>query len=430
MSEYFLHHIWQFQYYTRMHLETTEGEPLQIITPGHHNSHAGPDFTSAKVQIGFVKWIGSVEIHVRASEWYDHRHHLDAAYNNVVLHVVWQDDKPVYRADGTRIPTLVLRDRVAESLIFEYQQLVNALQAVPCHGQLQGVPEHVRLQALDRALTQRLEDKSQMVRTIYDACGQDLEETCYQLLSRNFGFKINADPFQQLARAVPYKMIRKHSDKPVQIEALLFGQAGFLESRKDGPSDAYHQHLRREYGMLASKYALREARLHPAQWRFMRLRPANFPTVRIAQLAALLHDRGNIFSRIIEAPSTHDLRAIFSTDTSGYWKTHYRFGKPAQGHVAAIGTASVDNILINTVAPLLVFYSQLKDDDIFTDRAITLLEQIAPEQNAITKLWAEQDMKIHSAFDSQALLQLDQHSCRQRRCLDCAIGCYLLKPRP
>lgn len=426
MSEYFLHYLWQFQYYHKLTLVTTAGDPLQVLRPGYHNNHAGPDFTGAQVQLGVMKWIGSVEIHVRASEWYDHQHHQDAAYDNVVLHVVWEDDKPVYRADGTIIPTLELRHRVSESLIFEYKKLVNSLETIPCHGQLRRVDGLPRIQALDRALVQRLEDKSKVVRAIYEACGQDLEETCYQLLSRNFGFKINADPFQQLARAVPYRMIRKHSDKSVQIEALLFGQAGFLDGKKN--SDVYQQHLRREYGMLASKYALRDVRLHPTQWRFMRLRPANFPTVRIAQLAALLHEKHNIFSRIIEATTACELREIFSTDTSGYWRTHYRFGKTAQGTVATLGAASVDNILINTVVPLLVFYSQLKDDDIFMDRAVTLLQQIAPEQNAITKLWAEQDMKIHSAFDSQALLQLYHGSCQRRRCLDCAIGFALLKP--
>jgi len=214
----------------------------------------------------------------------------------------------------------------------------------------------------------------------------------------------------------------------VQIEALLFGQAGFLESHRGTDSDAYQQHLRREYDMLAAKYSLRGGRMHSTQWKFMRLRPANFPTVRIAQLAALLHQKGNIFSRIIEAPTTYELRDIFATGISGYWKTHYRFGKSAQGAVAAIGTASVDNILINTVVPLLVFYSKLKDDEIFMDRALTLLEQIAPEQNAITKLWAEQNMKIQSAFDSQALLQLYHSGCQRRRCLDCPIGYALLKP--
>jgi len=427
VSEYFLHYLWQCQYYNKLNLVTSEGDPLHIIFPGHHNVHAGPDFTSAQILIGNMKWVGSVEIHVRASEWYEHQHHHDAAYDNVVLHVVWQNDKPVYRADGTRIPTLVLEPRVEESLIFEYRKLVNSLDTIPCHGQLHRVSELARVSALDRALVQRLEDKSRMVRLIYEASGQDLEETCYQLLSRNFGFKINADPFQQLARAVPYKMIRRHTDKPLQLEALLFGQAGFLDRRKD--SDAYHQYLRREYDMLASKYALRDGRMHPTQWRFMRLRPANFPTVRIAQLAALLHQRGNIFSRIIEAPTAYALREIFETGTSGYWKTHYRFGKAAQGTVSAIGTASVNNILINTVVPLLAFYSRLKDDEIFMDRATTLLHWIAPEQNAITKLWTEQDMKIHSAFDSQALLQLYHNCCQRRRCLDCPIGFALLKPR-
>jgi hypothetical protein len=421
-----LHYIWQCQYYHKFNLVTTEGDPLQIISPGHHNVHSGPDFINAQVQIGAMTWIGSVEIHVRASEWYDHQHHRDAAYDNVVLHVVWENDKPVYRADDTLVPTLELKHRVAESLIFEYKKLVNSLEAIPCHGQLNRVSQLPRILALDRALVQRLEDKTKVVRGIYEASGHDLEETCYQLLSRNFGFKINADPFQQLARAVPYRMIRKHGDKPVQIEALLFGQAGFLESKKY--SDTYHQHLRREYGMLASKYALRDARMHPTQWRFMRLRPANFPTVRIAQLAALLHEKRSIFSRIVEASTTAELREIFSTDTSGYWKTHYRFGKPARGSVATLGMASLDNILINTVVPLLAFYSQLKDDSAFMDRATTLLEQIAPEQNAITKLWAEQDMKINTAFDSQALLQLYHSGCQRRRCLDCAIGCALLKP--
>jgi hypothetical protein len=427
VSEYFLHYLWQCQYFNKSNLLTAEGDPLHVVFPGQHNSHAGPDFIGAQLQIGAMMWAGNVEIHVMASEWFTHHHHQDPAYDSVVLHVVWQNDKPVYRADGTLIPTFELQGRVPESLIFEYKQLLNSLAPVPCHGQLHRVSTLARVSALDRALTQRLEDKVRTIQDLYEASGHDLEETCYQLLSRNFGFRINADPFQQLARAVPYKTIRKHGDKPVQVEALLFGQAGFLDVRK--VSDAYQQRLRREYGMLASKYSLREARLNPAQWKFMRLRPANFPTVRIAQLATLLCEKSNIFSGIVESASLHELRTLFSTGTTDYWKSHYRFGKVAHGEVTGIGTASIDNILVYTVAPLLAFYSKLKDEPVFMDRALTLLQEIAPEQNAITKLWAEQHMKIDSAFDSQALLQLYHTCCSKRRCLDCAIGNALLKPR-
>lgn len=425
MSEYFLHYLWQYQYFNKFNLQTTDGEPLHIVSPGLHNTHAGPDFGHASVVIDGIQWVGSVEIHVHASEWFDHRHDTDPAYENVVLHVVWKNDKPVRRMDGTLIPTLELKDRVDTALILDYKKLVNSPGAIPCHGQLHRVSQLTRLSALDRALVQRLEDKARLLQQLYEANGRDLEETCYQWLSRNFGFKVNADPFQQLARAVPYKVIRKHGDKPVQIEALLFGQAGFLDSKKE--EDPYHQHLRREYTVLSAKYALQQGRLHKAQWRFMRLRPANFPTIRIAQLASLLGGSHHLFSRILEAASVRELRQVFSAGTSVYWQTHYRFGKSAASP-AALGAASIDNILINTVVPLLAFYSKLKDEQVFMDRAVTLLQEIAPEQNAITKLWAEQDMTLHSAFDSQALLQLYHGSCQKRRCLDCAIGYYLLKP--
>jgi len=426
MNESFLHYLWQFQYFDKNELLTSQGEPISILKIGHLNSNAGPDFSDAKIKIDGIEWAGTVEIHIKSSDWYAHHHQMDNAYENVVLHVVWENDKPICRQDKTLIPTLELKKRVDVSLLKEYKKLINSPHFIACEKSFARVDDLVKLSMFDKALMQRLENKASHVYEILKLNNGDWDETCYQLLAKNFGFKVNADPFYQLAKSLPYKIIQKQNSL-LQVEALLFGQAGMLETKT---KEEYITSIFQEYKLLAQKYSLLESRLKPSQWRFLRLRPANFPTVRIAQFASLLYSSKNIFSQLISANSFSSIQKLLSVDQSAYWNIHYRFGKKAKDSVPNIGESSIQNIIINTVAPLLVAYGKYKDDQLFIDRAIELLQQLPAEQNKITRTWSELGLKVKTSFDSQALIELYNNFCQKRQCLNCSVGISLLKPRP
>ncbi len=426
MNESFLHYLWQFQYFEKKNLLTAEGEPISILKTGALNSNSGPDFAEAKININGIEWVGSVEIHIKSSDWYAHHHEMDGTYENVVLHVVWENDKPVSRKDKTLIPTLELKNRVNESILKEYKKLINSPTVIACEKSFPKVDELIKLSMLDKALMQRLETKAIQVEELLKMNKGDWEETTYQLLAKNFGFKVNADPFFQLAKSLPYKIILKQSAL-LPVEALLFGQAGMLETKT---KDEYITSLFQEYHLLAQKYSLKESKLNPSQWRFLRLRPANFPTVRMAQFAYLLFSSKNIFSRLISADSYASMQKILSAKQSAYWDTHYRFGKKAKGMVPDLGESSVQNILINTVAPLLVAYGKQKDEQMFIDRAVELLQQLPAEQNKITRTWGSLGLKVKTAFDSQSLIELYNNFCQKRQCLNCAVGISILKPKP
>ncbi len=425
MNESFLHYLWQFQYFDKKGLKTTAGEQLLVLKSGILNSDAGPDFSHVKIKVGEIDWAGCVEIHIQSSGWYEHKHNLDKAYENVVLHVVWEENKPVYREDGTRIPTLQLKDRVEPHLINSYQKLINNPSSIPCEKSFGQVDEIVRHSMIDKALMRRVESKAKLINSLLDQNKGDWEETTYQLLASNFGFKINKDPFVQLSKSLPYKIIQKHCDKPQQIEALLFGQAGFLVTKS---KDQYLSALFTEYQFLGKKYSLIDQQLHPTQWKFLRLRPANFPTIRLAQFAALLTTHKNIFSTITELSDYKSLVRFFEIQTSGYWHSHYRFGKKSKTKVAEFGEASRDNIVINTVAPLLVAYGQSHDNWSLVDRAVSVLQSIPAEKNRITRLWQNLGCDSKTAFDSQGLIELYNNYCQRRDCLNCAIGTAILKP--
>ncbi len=425
MNESFLHYLWQFQYFDKNDLRSAEGEPISILKAGFLNSNSGPDFSEAKIKIGGIEWAGAVEIHIKSSDWQAHHHETDAAYENVVLHVVWDNDKPVIRKDKTVIPTLELKNRVDVSLLKEYKKLINSPGAIACEKSFPHVENLVKLSMLDKALMQRLENKADNINEILKLNNGDWDETFYQLLAKNFGFKVNADPFYQLAKSLPYKTILKQNSL-LQVEALLFGQAGMLETKT---KDEYITSIFQEYKLLGQKYSLHEARLNPVQWRFLRLRPANFPTVRIAQFAALLYSSKNIFSQLISANSFSSIEKFLSVGQSAYWCSHYRFGKKAKGAVPNIGEPSVQNIIINTVAPFLVAYGKYKDEQPFIDKALELLQQLPAEQNKITRTWGELGLKVKTAFDSQSLIELYNNFCRKRQCLNCSIGISILKPK-
>ena len=425
MNESFLHYIWQFQYFTKKELLTTDGEQIEVINPGYRNTHSGPDFFNSKIKIGDIEWIGNVEIHIQSSGWTQHKHDMDDAYENVILHVVWNEDKKITRRDGSVLPALQLKNRVDEQLIFQFKKLINNPETIPCASFFSGVNSIAKLSMLDKTLMHRLEAKAKEVDQLLARNNNDWEETCYQMLCKNFGFKVNAEPFLQLGRSLPYKALMKHSDQLPQMEALLFGQAGFLDA--DGKDD-YFDLLKREYSLLERKFGLGINRLNKAQWKFLRLRPANFPTTRIAQLASLLYNQKSIFSKILSASNYKELTEIFSVEPSAYWHYHYQFFKPVQEKIPGLGDMSLHNMIINTVVPLLVAYGKAKDAQEYVDRAVDILQTVPAEKNAIVKIWEQLEVECKSAFYSQALIELHNNFCLKRRCLDCTIGFTILQP--
>jgi len=408
-------------------LQTSTGENIQVFQPGNRNSDSGPDFSDARIKIGDIEWRGSVEIHIKASGWIDHHHSTDEAYEKVILHVVWENDKPIVRNDGTHMPTLELKNRVDMSLWSRYKNLFTSAEPIPCGNSWSSVRDITKFSMLDKTVMHRLEMKADSVLQTLKKNAGDWEETCYQLVFKNFGFKINADPMLQLAQALPYRVLLKHLDKPYQVEALIFGQAGFLEKVKE---DDYTTVLLREYSVLSKKYTLEPKSLKLVQWRFLRLRPANFPTVRLAQLASLFVKQQNLFSKIVESEDFKQLFGLFDVEQSEYWRTHYQFSKETKGEVPFLGEASIHNLIINTIAPLLVAYGKAHDDQIFVDRAIALLQQVKAESNKITRQWATLGFNVKTAFDSQGLIELYNNFCLKRRCLDCSVGSHLvIKPQ-
>jgi hypothetical protein len=422
MNEAFLHYIWQFQYFDKLNLATSSGEVVSILQQGFRNTNAGPDFLNAKIKIGEVVWIGHVEIHIRSSEWIDHKHHLDHAYDNVVLHIVWNENQAILQKDGSGLPTIELKGRVSDDLLIRYKQLINQPAEIPCAQHLSAIDEFKKISMVERALIERLENKAFSIGARLEKNGNDWEQTAYQIICRNFGFKINSPAFERLSEILPYKVLQKH-DQILQVEALLFGLAGFLDEAKH---DEYFLLLKREFNILGKKYSLDDKRMSKSQWRFLRLRPANFPTIRLAQLAALLASRKNMFSKIVDAVSYQDLLEMFSVTQSHYWQNNYRFDYATDEKIPGIGNSSLFNLLINSALPLMVAYGKIKDDQRYIDRAISLMQQIPPEENAIIKRWKSHKMPCVSAADSQGLLELHNNYCIKRRCLDCNIGFSIL----
>jgi hypothetical protein len=424
MTEDFLHFIWQFQYFDRENLKTSQNQSLRVLEIGSRNWHAGADFYFTKILLDQTEWVGNVEIHIKSSDWKLHQHQNNEAYNNVVLHVVWEDDFTARRTDGTLIPTLALKHRVNLRWLDKYKQLIHNQELIPCSSQIKTVDNLKKIMMLDKALSQRLESKALLVNQLWEQNQNDWEETTYQLLAKNFGFKVNSEAFLRLAQNLPLKILLKHQDNLLQMEALLFGQAGFLE--KVDIQDEYYRFLQKEYAYLAQKYQLFENRLALSEWKFLRMRPANFPSIRLAQFASLIHQKPHLFSFFTQAEG-QTLSKMLKIKQSEYWQNHYLFGKKANSKIPSLGQSAIENILVNTVVPLLAAYSKAKSQQDGMDKALQILENLPSEDNKILKMWAELGLKVKTAFDSQALLELYNQFCLPKKCLSCVIGQSLVK---
>ncbi|PRY13247.1 uncharacterized protein DUF2851 [Pontibacter ummariensis] len=423
MKEDFLHYIWQHQYFAKAGLATADDEMLQVLRVGYYNTDAGPDFREAILRVGEVEWSGSVEIHVRASEWYRHQHQQDPRYDQVVLHVVWEADKPVQRTDGTLVPVLELKERVDLQLLKTYERLQQAKNAIPCAAFWPDVPEITKTLMLERALVERLETKGEEVLKTFQRYEHDWEQTAYHTLLRGFGFKINQQAFGELANALPLSVVRRHQASLLQLEALLLGQAGFLEEAPD----EYARQLQKEYLFLSHKYQLQTRKMERYQWNFLRLRPANFPTVRLAQVAAVLYQQQGFFSMLLEAKTVKAYEAFFQAQASPYWQQHYLLGKEKKALLQRMGKGSAHNLIINVTVPLLTAYAAYTDNRQHLEKAVNLLEQLKEESNKITRLYEELGWQAKSAADNQAALGLYKNYCQPVNCMRCAIGNKVMK---
>ena len=421
MFEAFLHFIWKYQLYSTT-LVTEAGEPISVISPGIHNRDSGPDFTDARILIGNTLWAGNVEIHVKASDWNLHGHSTDKAYSNVILHVVYEDNIPIYDSNGRQLDALVMKGKFSEKIYHKYYYFLNNSNWIPCEKDIHYVPpEKIRLW-LESLLISRMERKANELKALLEPNLNDFEETFYQALAANFGFKVNQQPFAMLARMLPLQILEKHVGSQFQIEAMLFGVAGLLSNDFN---DNYPNRLKKEFEFLQKKYGLVSMQAH--LWKFMRLRPPNFPTIRISQFAALINKSSRLFSAIIETDDPKSLISLCDVRAANYWNDHFTFDKPSPGQKKNLGTEAIDNILINTVTQMLFLYSISTGAEQYRDKALALLSAIGPESNSIIKKWNILGIESTNAFDSQALIELKNRYCKLKRCLDCSIGLDLLK---
>ena len=422
MTEAFLHYIWKHKM-LRGDLATTTGLAVSIQRPGDHNHDAGPDFLNARISIGGMLWAGNVEIHVKASDWNLHRHTSDPAYNNVILHVVYINDYPVVNAEGKEMPTLVVAESVPQEVWEGYAALMQpALPIeVPCMLRLPEVPPFMVNAWLDRLTIERLERKAADVRRLLSDSKGNWETCCYWMIARYFGGKTNAFAFEMLAKQTPQRYLAKIKDHPFRLEALLMGQAGLLEGNFEDP---YPQSLQKEYAYLAKAYQLSPMAGH--LWKFFRLRPAAFPTVRISQLANLVAKSDHLFSRLLDTTDADALMRLFDLTASAYWATHYRFDHPAAPLPKSAGKTFATTLIINSWVPLLFEYGVQHADERHKEQALDLLQQLSPENNHITRLWSQAGTAADSAARSQAQIQLFNEYCKPKRCLDCQIGYKLL----
>jgi len=418
MNERILQHIWQFQLFNNSELSTTTGDSVKVLNPGRLNTNQGPDFSNSRIRIKKTTWAGSVEIHVRSSDWNKHGHHLDSNYENVVLHVVWEHDQEVENTFS--IPVIELSGRVPKSFLERYEQMMSSASFIPCAGNLSMVDELVWKSWKDRLVAERLTRKAEQAAVLLKELNYHWEEVFWILLARSFGAKVNTDAFESIARSIPLNVLARHKNQIHQLEALLLGQAGLLGRRF---TEDYPKMLQREYRFLKKKYSLRPTSI---PLNFLRMRPRNFPTVRLAQLAMLVHGSAHLFTHVRETKNLEDLLARFDVTANDYWNYHFRPDEPSSFQPKKLGNDMRDSIVINTVAPMLFAYGQYHQQHHHTQRAIDWLEKTNAESNRLTRGFESLGIRSTSAFDSQAIIQLKQEYCEQKRCLECAIGVKIL----
>lgn len=421
MKEDFLHYIWKFKKFDTLNLKTFNGEEITIINIGQYLELAGPDFFNAQIVIGNQKWAGNVEIHLKSSDWYVHHHERDEAYENVILHVVWEHDTEIFRSNNSEIPVLELKNYVDVATISNYKSLISPKSWIFCEKQLATMPQFVWTNWQERLFFERLERKSNPIFELLKQTNNDWEAVLFCLLAKNFGLNTNGEIFLKMAKSILFSIIRKEGFEVENLEALLFGNTGLLDIEKE---DNYFKDLKFRYFYLLHKYQMEKKLVEPVQ--FFKHRPDNFPTIRLSQLANLYHSRQNLFSKISSSTSVKTIYEIFDISVSNYWQSHYQFDKESPKKKKPLSKSFIDLIIINTIIPLQFAYAKSQGKEISED-LIQLLSEVAPEKNAILDKFSSFGVKPKNAFETQSLLQLKNEYCNKSRCLECAIGMELLK---
>jgi len=416
IKEEFLHYIWENKLFEEDSLSDTQGNKIEILETGLHNFDAGPDFFNAKIKIGETIWAGNIEIHINSSSWEKHKHHKDKAYDNVILHLVYKNDKDIFNTKGENVLTCELK--FYENYLNKYNKLLKSENKIACYNFISKTDSFTLNSWLTNILIERIEQKTEYLKNILTYTNNNWEETFYISLAKAFGFKVNALPFELLAKSLPSILLAKNKSNIFQLEALLFGQAGMLNSSEH--EDEYFLFLKKEYEFLKNKYKLKPIESH--LWKFLRIRPVNFPTVRISQFAALIHKSTHLFSKILESNNINLIMQLFDIKANEYWDAHYTFGKSSRKKVKKLGKFAIENIMINTVIPIIFLYGQQKANNEIQDKAINFLENIKPEKNNITKKWEAIGLEVKNAYFSQSLIQLYNEYCIKRKCLNCRIG--------
>ena len=421
MREDFLHYIWRYKKFDTSDLYTTNHDPVILINSGNYHRLAGPDFFNAQLIIGEQKWAGNVEIHLKSSDWYAHNHEADAAYENVILHVVWEHDVDIFRSDQTEIPVLELRHFVAAETLENFSTLTSPKQWIFCERQLEAIDSFVIRNWLERVYFERLEFKSDTISALVEHTNGDWEAVLFCLLVKNFGLNSNGEAFLKIALQVPFTVIRKESVNPFNLEALLFGYAHLLDEEKE---DIYYNALKKQFSLLRQKYQLDEA--SPLRVAFFKHRPDNFPTIRLAQLASLYASEKQLFSKVIATGELSVLYSIFNVSVSEYWSSHYQFDRTSPQKQKSVSKSFSDLLIMNTIIPVRFAYAKSQGLDV-SEILVSLISQIKPETNNIISKFAACRLVAQNALESQALLHLKAHYCDRCRCLECAIGVELLK---
>ena len=419
INEELLQHIFDVKLYSATNLQTTAGEALRIVKNGLRNRNSGPDFLQSIIQIDDILLAGNIELHLRSSEWNRHAHSLDKAYDNVILHVVYEHDEDIY-LHGKALPTLELKGRIFEHVYTTFEYLQQAKSIFACERSMATVPVIIQQSALDAALSARYERKCEALHQSMQRNQNQLEEAFYQLLGSSFGFGVNKHSFRKLCERTPLSIVKKHASSLFQLEALLFGQAGFLNES----FNHYQASLKKEYDFLCAKYGL-PAAMQKHEWHFSKMHPMNFPTIRMAQFASLMHHDAHLFARVKAMEQLHELEELFSVSTSPFWETYYTFEKESSAKGKHLGKSSIQILLINAVCVLL--YQLGDEQELYRLRAERLLQEMKAEDNHLTKAFAKSGLHIASSFDSQAVLELHEQLCTHKLCMNCKIGAWLLR---
>lgn len=421
MKEDFLHYLWKFKKFDTLNLKTFNGEEITIVTVGQYLELAGPDFFNAQITIANQKWAGNVEIHLKSSDWYVHHHEQDSGYENVILHVVWEHDTEVFRSNNSEIPVLELKKYVDKATLENYQSLMAPKSWIFCEKQINKIDGFVFKNWQERLFFERLERKAKSIFDLLEQTNHDWEAVLFCLLAKNFGLNTNGELFFNMAQNIPFSVLRRESFEIENLEALIFGTAGLLDSDKE---DTYFKDLKFRYFYLTHKYQLEQGGQAPVQ--FFKHRPDNFPTIRLSQFANLYHSQVHLFSKISVLNSLKSSYDLFQVSASEYWLNHYQFDKESPKKRKSLSKSFIDLIVINTIIPLQCAFAKSQGKEISED-LIRLLEEVSPEKNAIIDKFKSFGVLAASAFDTQSLLQLKMEYCNAGKCLECAVGMELLK---